>query len=82
MSVRGKDIIERLQAIRPNHGSYRKAQDAVSEILKNRRERDEALAERTSLLERISSQKRHIDRLEVSLIEANAKHTGANTRAA
>jgi hypothetical protein len=77
-----RDLLDRLGAVKPNHGNYRKAQDAIAEILKSRRERDEALAERTSLLERISSQKRHIDRLEVALVEANAKHTGANVKAA
>ena len=77
-----RDLLERLGAIKSNHGNYRKAQDAIKEITKTRRERDEALAERTSLLERISSQKRHIDRLEVALVEAKLKHTGANAEAA
>jgi hypothetical protein len=32
------DILTRLSAIKPNHGNYRKAQDAIAEITKQRQD--------------------------------------------
>lgn len=69
-----QDLLERLANVKPNHGGYRKAQDALSEIQKLRRERDEALAERTSLLDRIAGQKRRIETLESELSVINERH--------
>lgn len=74
MNVKGKSILERLDAVKPSHGTYRKARDAFNEIVNCRRERDEALAERTSLLDRIASLKRQNEALISKLGDTSARH--------
>jgi hypothetical protein len=71
-------IVERLSRVKPGNGaSHAMARDALKEILRLsestlKHERDEALAERTSLLDRIASQKRVIAELEATLNRARA----------
>lgn len=69
--IRGT-ILERLARVKPRQGSYAVCRDAIKEIqslsaMSLKRERDEALAERTFLLDRINSQKRLIADLEAAL---------------
>lgn len=68
-----QDLLVRLANVKPTHGGYRKAQDCIVEIQKIRRERDDALSERTSLLDRIAGQKKRIEALESELDATNAR---------
>lgn len=74
MRVKGT-IVERLSRVKPSHGAYRMAQDAIKEIqtlsvMTLRRERDEALAERTHLLDRLANQRSVIEGLSRDLEDA------------
>lgn len=69
-----QDLLVRLANVKPTHGGYRKAQDCIVEIQKIRRERDDALAERTSLLDRVSYLRRRVNELEAELTSVSARN--------
>jgi hypothetical protein len=74
--IRGT-VVERLARVKPSHGAYALARDAIEQLkalseATLKRERDEALAERTSLLDRISKQKQLIAELDAALNRARA----------
>lgn len=74
-------IIERLARVKPGNGApYAMARDALAELLRLnksalKRERDEALAERTSLLDRLANQRSVIEGLTRDLEDARRLYT-------
>lgn len=73
-------IVERLARVKPGNGApYAMARDALAELRRLsestlKRERDEALAERTSLLDRLANQRNVIEGLTRDLEDARRLH--------